>query len=83
MVMVKIMVMVVIVMIMMIMGMMVIVIVMILKIVPDRRSRCHPASSWCRRRRHQLEISLMKRTMIKIIIFKVVTMMVFFNDGSH
>ena len=59
------------------------VMVMILKIVPNRRSRCHPASSWCRRRRHQLEISLMKRTMIKIIIFKMVAMMVLFNDGSH
>ena len=78
MVMVKIMVMVVI---LMIMGMM--VMVMILKIVPDRRSRCHPASSWCRRRRHQLEISLMKRTMIKIIIFKMVAMLVLFNDGSY
>ena len=79
------MVMVVILMIMMIMGMMVIVMVMvmILKIVPDRRSRCHPASSWCRRRRHQLEISWIKRTMIKIIIFKMVAMLVLFNDGSY
>ena len=81
MVMVTIMVMVVIVMIMMIMGMM--VMVMILKIVPNRRSRCHPASSWCRRRRHQLEISWIKRIMIKITIFKMVAMLGLFNDGSY